>query len=165
MNDQLNMTIDGLTIIFRRAQASEVIDLRHRVLRPGLPREEAIFAGDEIPTNYHFGAFFGKPDSPALCCTTFHLNQWQDQPAWQLRGMATDPAWAGRGLGRSVVKLGIGTITASSPVKLFWCNARLIAIPFYEKLGWQIVSERFEIPFAGPHHRMVYRAENPNDRP
>jgi GNAT superfamily N-acetyltransferase len=147
--------IDHQKIVFRRADASEIIDLRHRVLRAGLPRVEAIFPGDEIPTNYHFAAFEASTGSPALCCATFHLNSWEDHPAWQLRGMATEPTWAGRGLGRGVMDLAVTTIRAASPVKFFWCNARLIAVPFYQKLGWQIASELFEIPTAGPHHQMI----------
>jgi GNAT superfamily N-acetyltransferase len=75
--------------------------------------------------------------------------------------MATDAAWAGKGIGRAVVTYSLAKLKSLSPVRLYWCNARLIAIPFYEKLGWRIVSERFEIPYAGPHHKMVLRDDRP----
>ena len=32
----------------------ETLDLRHVILRPGLPRETAIFPGDDAPTSRHF---------------------------------------------------------------------------------------------------------------
>jgi GNAT superfamily N-acetyltransferase len=155
MSPDVRLILNDQPITVRRAMAEEIIDLRHRVLRAGLPRSEAIFPGDELPGNHHFGAFGDAESSAALCCATFHLSSWKDQPAWQLRGMATDPAWVGIGLGRAVLNLAIGSIKAASPVHQFWCNARLIAIPFYQKMGWEIASERFEIPTAGPHHRMV----------
>ena len=155
MQHESRLTIDQQSFIIRQAQFAEVIDLRHRILRAGLSRDTAIFPGDELPSNYHFGAFLDAPDSPALCCATFHLNSWKDQPAWQLRGMATDPAWTSRGLGTAVLDLAIRSITASSPANRFWCNARLTAVPFYQKVGWEIASDRFEIPSAGPHHQMV----------
>lgn len=149
-----NLTINGQLLIIRRAKADEIIDLRHRVLRSTLPRSEAMFPGDDLPTSHHFAAFVSG-DSNAIGCATFHLNTWQDRPAFQLRGMATDPAWAGKGVGTAVLGLAIESMKSASPIRLFWCNARLIAIPFYEKLGWRIASERFEIPTAGPHHQMV----------
>jgi GNAT superfamily N-acetyltransferase len=153
MPDALRVTVDNQPVVVRSARSEEIIDLRHRVLRQNLPRTEAIFPGDDLPTSYHFAACTSAGE--VIGCTTFHLNSWENQPAYQLRGMATDPTWAGKGIGRAVVTYSIDTIKAASHVHLFWCNARLIAIPFYEKLGWRIASERFEIPTAGPHHRMV----------
>lgn len=41
------------------------------------------------------------------------------------------------------------------PGWLVWCNARTSAIGFYEKLGWQVVSEPFDVLTAGPHVKMV----------
>lgn len=34
---------------------------------------------------------------------------------------------------------------------LLWCNARVVAIPFYIADGWKIVSDVFEIQTVGPH--------------
>ena len=36
-------------------------------------------------------------------------------------------------------------------------NARIAAVPFYQSMGWKIVSELFDIPTAGMHHRMIKR--------
>ncbi len=120
-----------------------------------MPREEAIFAGDDLPTSRHFAAF--ESDKIAVGCASFHLNSWENQPAYQLRGMATDPHWCGRGIGTQVLGAAMRAIRSDSAVALFWCNARLAALGFYKKLGWAIASERFEIPTAGPHYRMVLR--------
>jgi hypothetical protein len=42
---------------------------------------------------------------------------------------------------------------------LLWCNARrtIPAAGFYQKQGWTIVSDIFEIPTAGPHVKMSKR--------
>jgi GNAT superfamily N-acetyltransferase len=147
------LMIDASEVTIRRAMATELIDLRHRVLRAGLPRSEAIFPGDDLPSSFHFAAIAGP--SSVIGCATFHHNSWENAPAYQLRGMATDPDWAGKGIGKAVLSYAIETITSGSPVHRFWCNARLIAIPFYQRMGWKIVSDLFEIPTAGPHYRMV----------
>ena len=152
MPEDLSLTIHGYRVIVRPAQVSELIDLRHRELRCGLPRQAAVFADDEAPTSRHYGAFL---NDNSICCASFHQKDWKSQPAWQLRGMATDKNHIGQGLGRAVLTYALSTLTAESPIHQFWCNARLIAVPFYQKLGWEIASEQFEIATAGPHYRMV----------
>jgi len=143
--------------LIRRASIDEIVDLRHAILRAGLPRSEAIFPGDADATSRHYAAV-----DPAIGrvvgCATVHLNTWLGQPAWQLRGMATDPAVRGIGVGRRLLQFleqDLAADLAASPQ--LWCNARTPATGFYQRMGWSIVSDVFEIPTAGPHVRMVKR--------
>jgi GNAT superfamily N-acetyltransferase len=137
----------------RRARLEEIVDLRHAILRQGLPREAAIFEGDDAPSSRHYGAFVGNR---IVCCVTLHRSEWESAPAWQLRGMATEAGYRQTGIGRAVMEFLEEDVRKDESVrKLMWCNARTPATGFYEKLGWRIVSERFEIPTAGPHVRMV----------
>ena len=137
--------------LIRRVKAADVIDLRHAVLREGLPRETAIFPGDDNPDSRHYGAF----DSTRLIgCVTLHPSQWQDRPAWQLRGMAIVPDLRQTGIGKAMIEF-LEADLADSNVKQLWCNARVPAAGFYQKMGWQIVSDVFEIPTAGPHVKMA----------
>ncbi len=39
--------------------------------------------------------------------------------------------------------------------QILWCNARVSAAEFYRKLGYEIVSDEFEIPHIGPHYLMM----------
>ena len=146
----------GTKVELRRARLAEVIDLRHAVLRQGLPRDAAVFEGDEAPTTRHYGAFAG---GEAVCCATLHAVPWEAEPAWQLRGMATAPHLRGKGVGRELMEVIESELLreASSVPRLLWCNARVPAAGFYQTLGWRIVSDEFEIPTAGPHFRMVKR--------
>jgi GNAT superfamily N-acetyltransferase len=152
---QLDVHLDGSSLAIRRAAAAELVDLRHIVLRQGLPREEAMFAGDELPTSRHYGAFQGDR---CVACATLHLNEWQGAPAWQLRGMATDPSVRGKGIGRALLAFMDRDLLADdAPVRQLWCNARTPAAGFYQALGWTICSDVFDIPTAGPHYRMARR--------
>jgi len=137
----------------RRVSADQIIDLRHVVLRNGLPRSEAIFPGDDSPSARHYGAF---QNDRLIGCVTLHLNEWEKQPAWQLRGMAVSSEVRKSGVGRAMIQV-LERDLDDSPVRQLWCNARVPAAAFYEKLGWEIVSEQFEIPTAGPHVRMTRR--------
>ena len=139
--------------MIRRVDLEQIIDLRHAVLRQGLPRETAIFDGDQSNDARHYGAFDG---GRLVGCATVHLNHWNGDPAWQLRGMAITPTHQSRGIGSRVLSF-LETDLAHTPVHQLWCNARVPAAPFYQKLGWTIVSDPFDIPTAGQHVKMTRR--------
>jgi predicted GNAT family N-acyltransferase len=140
-----------MALIVRPAALSEIVDLRHALLRAGLPRESAIFPGDDAPTTHHLAAIL---DDRVVGCLTLHLSVWNDHPAYQLRGMATAADMQRQGVGRQLLQAA-ERFVLTTPQRTVWCNARRIAIAFYQANGWEIVSEEFDIPTAGPHVRMV----------
>lgn len=139
-----------------RVSVDVILDLRHRLLRAGLPKDSAQFPGDEISSTWHL-VVFNSPAEAALpiSCASFMLNTYQEQTAWQLRGMATDDGRQSKGFGGELLRCGEAVIVADSNVRRFWCNARVPAIRFYEKHGWKVDSEEFDIPTAGPHRKMI----------
>jgi GNAT superfamily N-acetyltransferase len=155
-------------IEIRRVGVEKILDLRHRILRAGLPPESACFEGDEEQTTLHLAAFVAEPsgraDHPAAGCLSLMLNSFEAEPAWQLRGMAVDEAHQGRGLGRELLERAEAAAASDGKTGLLWCNARLPAAGFYQKHGWAIVSDVFEIPTAGPHVKMSKRLKRANPR-
>ncbi len=152
--DLPEICVGGARVDLRPARLEEIVDLRHEVLRHGLPRSEAIFDGDDAPTSRHYGAFV---DGRTACCATLHASRWEGEPAWQLRGMATDARLRSHGIGRAVMAMLEADVLATSPIHLLWANTRIGAIRFYQGLGWEIRSDLFEIPTAGMHYRMTKR--------
>jgi GNAT superfamily N-acetyltransferase len=149
----------------RRGSLEEIVDLRHVALRAGLPREAAIFDGDHDASTRHYAAF-GGPGMRVVGCATLHLNSWNGQPAWQLRGMATDPSVRGTGVGRRLLEFAERDLADAPAVQQLWCNARVPAVGFYQRAGWVVASEVFDIPTAGPHVRMTKRlSDRPGDGP
>lgn len=137
-----------------RVSVEAIIDLRHEVLRQGLPREAAIFEGDSDPGACHWGAFAGDR---LIGCVTLHASQWESDPAWQLRGMAVGDGYRKFGIGRELLRAVDDYVASERERQILWCNARAPASAFYHKFGWEIVSDIFEIPTAGPHVRMLKR--------
>ena len=136
-----------------RVPIERIIDLRHVILRHGLPREAAIFPGDDAPTSRHYAAI---ENERVVGCLTLHQSQWESQPAWQLRGMATDKEHQGQGIGRAMMAfMESDLLSDANASRQLWCNARVPAKNFYVNLGWKIVSDIFDIPTAGPHVRMI----------
>src|ERR1700722_2649149 len=136
------------TILVRPVEVERIIDLRHRVLRQGLPREAAVFAGDSAPGSIPFAALL---EEAVVGCATLHESSFEGQPAFQLRGMAVDPAHQRRGVGRLLLEEA-HRLAGSKPI---WANCRTPAVPFYQRFGWRIISDEFVIETAGPHFRMV----------
>ena len=87
--------------------------------------------------------------SPASC-------PWRPEAGapWQLRGMATDAAVRGGGAGRALVAEGLARVGAAGG-DLVWCDARVAAVGFYERMGFAVVTEEFDKPEGGPHRGMV----------
>jgi len=163
----------------RRITAEETIDVRHAVLRAGLPRESAIFPGDEAEETRHFGAFDGGKlvgvasiyvaplpeesssysysSSPSVDLPPISVTPLPDPraaaDAWQLRGMATLPEVRRRGIGGALLSAALAEVAAAG-APLLWCNARIGAVPFYKKHGFRVLGGEFDIPTAGPHFRM-----------
>ena len=73
---------------------------------------------------------------------------------WQLRGMATDAAARGTGAGRALIDHGLAYVLARGG-DLVWCDARVPAVGFYERMGFAVVTEEFDKPEGGPHVGMV----------
>lgn len=138
----------------REVPVGRILDLRHRVLRIGLPPESAHFPGDDAPGTRHFAVQDGER---VVGCATYLTSSHDGEPAWQLRGMATEPNLQKKGVGRTLTESSLLMLAKETP-KLFWCNARTSAVGFYERMGWQILGSEFDIPGVGPHFKMTWRA-------
>ena len=73
--------------------------------------------------------------------------------AYRLRGMATHPNFRRKGLGKDLMQSAF-THLLQQQADLLWCKARLVAIPFYRSLGFQIIGEQYDIEGIGPHYTM-----------
>lgn len=122
-------------------------DLRQRVLYSHLPAARTVYPGDDNPANLHLGAF--TPDGTLIgICSLFAL----DDGSYQLRGMAVDPQARGQGVGALLVEE--AQRIAYRERRPLWCNARQVAVAFYERMGWRKEGERFDITGIGPHYVM-----------
>ncbi|MFN0129745.1 MAG: GNAT family N-acetyltransferase [Verrucomicrobiales bacterium] len=141
--------------MIRPITAEQVLRIRHPVLRPGRPIEDAVFPCDTEALARHLGAFDGADRLVGV--VTIHPAPWPGGPPdpgpWQLRGMATLPEVRGLGYGRALVEAAERVVKVAGG-SFLWCNARVAAVEFYAKLGWEVVGEEFDIPTVGPHYWM-----------
>src|SRR5579863_2288706 len=135
----------------QRVPVERILEIRHRVLRAGMPFDTARFEGDNLPTTVHLAAVRNEI---VIGSATVLLNTWNDAPACQLRGMAVDAPMQGQGVGTLLLHH-VDQIAMEKGVTILWANARTPAIPFYCKHHWKVVSAEFVIPTAGPHFKIA----------
>jgi GNAT superfamily N-acetyltransferase len=137
----------------RRATLEEILSLRHAELRPGRPLATARFDGDDEPATRHFGAFLPATGAVVGCVSCMRRPR-AGTDAWQIRGMATRGDLTGRGIGRALLAFALDALRTEAGPRLLWCNARVTALRFWERAGWSVASDVFDIPGVGPHRVM-----------
>ena len=139
-----------IAIVTDDQMLQRLIDVRWHVLRPNRPRSAAQFDIDTAAGTIHILAS-DDAGNPVGCAT---LAETPDG-SLQLRGMAVNTHYQGSGIGRAILQeVCRQAETISTPL---WCNARLHAIPFYERNGWVTEGDVFHVPDVGPHKVMRFR--------
>ncbi|WP_224489636.1 GNAT family N-acetyltransferase [Robertkochia flava] len=133
--------------------ATEVLEVRHPVLREGRPRKDAIFDGDTDPETFHVGVYYRQILAGVVTLMKRPDPEGDEPNAYQLRGMGVNGGFRRLGVGMALVKAAETEVLKSGSCRI-WMNAREKAVSFYLKLGYEIHGELFEIPGVGPHYRM-----------
>ena len=130
----------------------ETLPIRQDVLRPGRPKKECIFDGDDAPQTFHLGAF---TDETLVGIASFVVdnNPYFSGKQYRLRGMAVLPEYRGKGFGKELVAFGEKLIQEKG-FDVLWFNAREVALNFYSRLGFISKGEPFEISTVGTHYVM-----------
>ena len=139
----------GGDLLIRRVSTEEIRSLRHRILRPGQSFEDTLYPGDDLSDTVHLGAFDGER---LVGIASLYREDRAGGLAggWRLRGMATDADVRGTGFGAALLNGCVEHVTTSGGAEL-WCNARLSAVGFYRRAGFEVLSEEFDVPGIGPH--------------
>jgi GNAT superfamily N-acetyltransferase len=142
----------GLSL--RQLTAEQVLPLRAAVLRAGQPVATARLPKDDVAG--HFGLYDGERlvsvgTIHADACDSPYADEAMKRPeCWRLRGMATDAEYRGRGCGVQVLRACLDYAWARG-APLVWANARIGAMNFYLRNGFEQLGEEYEIPGIGPH--------------
>jgi GNAT superfamily N-acetyltransferase len=144
--------------MIRFIPVEDVLAIRNEVLRGGgLTLDECRFPGDEAEGSFHLGYF---DQDKLVSIATFHLQNYGDfkGKAYQLRGMATLENYRGKGFGNQLINFAIVYLRGQK-VNYVWCNARKKAIGFYQNVGFEIISNEFEVPVIGPHYVLYLKIQ------
>lgn len=138
----------------RRVRAAATRPMRQQVLRPHQRAEELVYSGDEDAHAGHFAAFVeGALAGVASICPEGRSNVGVSEGVWRIRGMAVRPDCRGRGLGAALLEACLDHARTHGG-SVAWCNARIGARRFYERHGFAVDGDAFEIPDIGVHFVM-----------
>lgn len=137
--------------------APETYKLRLEVLWPHLNSvDECGIEVDGCDGTFHVGA---KKDGEVVAIGTFlieHNKKFNNKNQYRLRAMASSPEVRGENFGKKVIDFAINKLK-SEDVEILWCDARKVALGFYEKMGFEVIGDFYEVRNVGPHKLMYYR--------
>ncbi len=134
------------TFNYNSEEYRKALQLRYRVLRKPLKLEftEAELKRDKEDT--HFGLFEGEEMVACLILAK------AGEKRMKMRQVAVYDAFQSKGLGKELSNAA-EKFAKESGCSVIFCNARKVAVPFYEKMGYKIVSDEFtEVNI--PHYTM-----------
>ncbi|MBX9808145.1 MAG: GNAT family N-acetyltransferase [Flavobacteriaceae bacterium] len=138
-----------MTIIKKIASTATFL-VRHPVLRAGKPIGSCVFDGDDLETTLHFGLYLAQELVGIISLFKKSNPIFKEQNQYQIRGMAVLQNQQKKDFGKALV-LHSEAYCKNQNVELIWFNARVEAVGFYEKMGYQNIGNTFEIPDVGVH--------------
>ena len=134
--------------------AQAVRPLRQLVLRPHQTVDELVYEGDDHPLGLHVGSL---RDGAVVGVASIAPQPWPAAGTagdWRLRGMAVLPGARRTGSGRELLQACLEHVRAHDGRRV-WCNARIGAVGFYERAGFVVDGNPFEVQDIGTHVRMT----------
>ena len=129
----------------------ETYQIRKEVLRKNIDLPYT-FNGDQEKETIHLGLYLNNNLTGVVSfMKSTHKDLKGEQ--YQLGGMAILHEFQGEGYGNILILNGIEKLK-NKQIDIVWCNARVSALHFYQKNGFQIIGDEFDIPKIGGHFVM-----------
>ena len=143
-----------MSLSARFIEPAETQSLRHRVLWPHLSSPEVcVIDIDNREDAFHVGVFRGETLISIGSFFRISSPRLAPQNQYRLRAMATDPDYRRMHAGHHLLSFACEEL-CKRHVDVLWCDARLVAVPFYESIGFSKFEDIYEVPLIGPHHFM-----------
>lgn len=120
-------------IEIQKVNADDLLEIRHLVLWPDMPREFVKVPEDESGT--HFGLYLN-----GVLVSVISL--FAEGKTVRFRKFATLPGFQGKGLGSRLLQHAIAYAQTQGYTRM-WCDARTDALGFYERFQFKKFSEPF----------------------
>lgn len=144
----------------KKIPASALYPIRHEILRKGEPIEKCIYPNDNAETTTHFGLYEKNMLVGVISIFETSNALFSDVKQFQIRGMAVIEKYQKKGYGAALVNEAVAFLKTNEENYTLWFNARIIAVGFYEKLGFEKIGDAFEIDTIGVHYIMYKKYKN-----
>jgi len=145
--------------IIKKIAATETYSVRLPVLRKGKSIESCQFDGDYLATTQHYGIYLNQELVGIISLFKKNNPTFSEKNQYQIRGMAVLENHRKKDFGKALI-IYSEEECKNQEVDLIWFNARIEAIGFYEKMGYQKKGTPFAIPDVGEHIVMFKKNKN-----
>ena len=128
-------------------------NIREKVLWPHITDGNYSISADNDKDSFHLGVFLNEK---LISIGTFMQDnnpKFNCKLQYRLRAMATDENYRKIGAGKNLFFKGL-EILKNNKIELLWCDARMIAIPFYKSMKMKSLPKTYNIPNIGEHKTM-----------
>ncbi|MBT4836191.1 MAG: GNAT family N-acetyltransferase [Methylococcales bacterium] len=146
--------------MLKSVKALDILEIRQKLLRPTGTLENCIFPEDNDISTIHFASYLQQNITSIVSLINSPFPHKPSSNDWQIRAMATLPEYRKMGYATSLLEQCILHSTSKQSNTL-WCNARRHAVSFYQKFGFVMIGEEFNISDVGPHFLMKF---SPKDK-
>ncbi|QUW22802.1 GNAT family N-acetyltransferase [Sporosarcina sp. Marseille-Q4063] len=140
-------------LVVKQINPEDTYQIRHTVLRPNQTINDCKYDDDFNENAFHLGAFL---NGKLISIASYYEEQnksFDGKIQYRLRGMATLNEFRNLRAGSALIEFA-ETILNDRLADLWWCNARISASSYYEKLGLSVFGDVFIIDPIGPHKLM-----------
>lgn len=145
--------------IIKKIAATETYSVRLPVLRKGKPIESCHFDGDDLESTQHFGLYLSQELVGIISLFKKNNLTFSEKNQHQIRGMAVLENHRKKDFGKALI-IHSEEECKNQGVDLIWFNARIEAVGFYKKMGYQKEGIPFDIPDVGEHIVMFKKNKN-----
>ena len=148
--------------VVKLCKAEDIINVRHKVLRPDRDISSCFFVGDSDLKTLHFCAHV---NDDIIGCVSYYKNNHAlfnrkfGSNQYQLRGMAILDKYQGKGVGNELIKYSEDYLKMNA-YQFIWCNARVNSTGFYRKFNFEPIGKSFTIQDVGRHFLMFKNLVN-----
>jgi len=135
----------------KKIRVAQTYTIRKEILRKNIDLPYK-FSGDLDDGTFHLGAFKADTIVGVVSFMKSDLNKLKGTQ-YQLRGMATSIEVRKEGFGNLLLKEAFEFLKQNQ-IDIVWCNAREEAVGFYQKNGFKILGDQFNIEKEGVHYKM-----------
>jgi GNAT superfamily N-acetyltransferase len=138
-------------IEIKEIKAEDTYPIRKAILREGMTLSHEMNGDHDVET-LHLGLF---KSGELVCIGSFMKAPKEifEGSQYQLRGMASAKTAQGKGYGKLLLKEAELQLEQRG-INVIWCNARIVALDFYKKLGYKTTGSVFDVDQVGPHYMM-----------
>ena len=141
------------SFLVKEIKPKDCYSIRHQVLWQHKSFDDCGIDIDDQAGAFHLGVYKGDE---LICVASFFKQsqaKFSEQHQYRLRAMATLSRVQNTGAARALLNTAFQKLKEKGQ-DLLWCDARIIATGFYEKLGFEKLGDSYSIPIIGLHYLM-----------